>query len=220
MKKWLILIFIILFATIVIADKGQIETYKPREIFDLGIHLSNDTGDVLGALCQIQIRNESYEDILSATLNEIGGGWYNYTYNTSKTGKYFCRQNCTYGTLFAAETCDFIIKGDENMPIAVILTLALIVFVYLWFIRSLNQDILSQHGLIKSAIFLFVFWFLLIPLNIQIESMGNEGATTSMISMISVVHTVMIYLNLVLTAYFIIYLIVSFARSINENVQK
>ena len=106
------------------------------------------------------------------------------------------------------------------MPISVILTLAMIVFVYLWFIRSLNQDVLSQHGLIKSAIFLFVFWFLLIPLNIEISSMTDEGATSSMIAMMNNVHILMIYLNLLMTAYFIIYVIVSFVRSMNENVQK
>ena len=82
-----------------------------RNIFDLNIHLTNITGEVSGALCQLQIKNESYNDILNATLNEIGGGWYNYTYNTSKTGKYFCRQNCTMGSLYAAATCDFIIVG-------------------------------------------------------------------------------------------------------------
>lgn|SRR3990167_1852038 len=103
---------------------------------------------------------------------------------------------------------------------AIIIMLSLIVFVYLWFIRTLNQDVLAQHGLVKSSLFVFVFWFLLLPLNLMIESMGQSGASSQMIGMISTAHIAIIYMNVTLTFYFMIYLIVSFVRSINENVQK
>ena len=205
-------------ATTVYADKGLIEIYKPDEVFDLSIHLTNITGEVTGANCKTQIRNESYDTLENLDMNEIAGGWYNLTYNQSKVGKYFCRQNCTQGDKYTAETCDFVIRG-EDMSIAIIIMLGIIILVALWLVKNLSTELLAQHGLIKSAIVLFVFWFLLIPLNFGIESLGFNGASASMINLLSNVHTIMIYLNLLLTAYFIIYVIVSFMRSMNENVK-
>ncbi len=221
MKKIILFLIIsLLLLQIALAEEGLIETYKPREVFDLSVHVTNVTGEVLGANCNVQIRNESLANIADLAMNEIGQGWYNATYNTSKVGNYFCRQNCTLGTQYTAATCDFIIQGDKDMPLAIIIMLTLIVAVYLYFARTFNSEIFSQHGLIKAAIMLFVFWFLLIPLNFGLEVMGQSGATDSMIGMISVVHTVMIYLNILLTAYFIIFVVVSFARSIKANVTK
>ncbi len=125
MAKWLILILIVLLAQTVYADKGLIEVYKPDVIFDLSLHLTNSTGDVTGATCNIQIRNETFLVLEDSVMNEIGGGWYNFTYNTSTTGKYLCRQNCTLGTLFTAETCDFVIDEGFNVILAIIVILVI-----------------------------------------------------------------------------------------------
>lgn len=220
MKKWLVLILMVMFATVVFADEGATKTYRPNEVFGLSVHLSNSTGDVIGGNCSIQVRNESYAVIINDLMTEKGGGWYNYTYNTSKVGKYYCRQNCTQGDLYGSATCNFSIKGDSQMPLAIIVMLSLIVFCYLWLVWFLHSDKFTQHGIIKASIILFVFWFLLIPLNFGIESMGQSGASQQMINMVSIVHIVMIYLNILLTAYFVIFVIVSAVRSINENVQK
>jgi hypothetical protein len=124
-----IIIFFILMSAISYADSGLIEVYEPNEIFDLGIHVHNSTSSVTGADCNIQIRNETFGIILDDQMNEIGGGWYNYTYNTSRTGKYFCRQNCTSGGIYSAETCDFIIEGETMSPEAIQISLLAISFI-------------------------------------------------------------------------------------------
>ncbi len=159
MKKWLILILIIFFLPVVIADKGEIEIYKPNEVFDLSIHLSNRTGNVLGANCQAEIRNKSYGVIATITLNEVDGGWYNGTYNTSKVGKYFCRQNCTQGSFFAAETCDFVIGVDDNMALGMLIFIPLFIAGFLlvvsWMLDP-EKYWAMKLGLILAG-FVFVF---------------------------------------------------------------
>ena len=157
--KWPLLILLIIFATSVTADKGLIEVYKPNELFDLGIHLTNTSGEVEGANCDIQIRNETYNVILNDDMNEIGGGWYNYTYNTTEVGKFFCRQNCTYRTSFAAETCDFIIGVDDDMILGMLPLIPLIIAFFL-LVVSLMLDSKKywamQIGFVGLA-FVFIF---------------------------------------------------------------
>ena len=157
--KWNLIIIMVLLLPIVMADRGEIETYKPGELLDLGIHLSNKTGDVSGALCQVQILNESYGDILNATLNELGGGWYNFTFNTSKVGKYFCRQNCTMGSLFASETCDFIIGVEDNMAFSMIIIIPLFIAIFLlivsWMLEAEKYWALKLGLIMLGFVFIF-----------------------------------------------------------------
>ena len=166
--KLILLILLVLLLPTVLADSGEIEIYKPREVLDLSIHLSNTTGNVGGANCQVEIRNDTYGVIFNTTLNEIDGGWYNGTYNTSKVGKYFCRQNCTQGSFFAAETCDFVIAGDDTMPIAVILTVIFVISLYFFImIKLFTARDFTEHGLIKLLFLMISFWILLLPININ-----------------------------------------------------
>lgn len=129
MKK-LIILLMILCMPVVMADEGLIEVYDQNEVLDLSVHLTNTTGEVEGATCKVTILNTNYTLVYEATMNEIGKGWYNATYKTSNTGKYFCVQNCTKGDLYAAETCDFIIRGD-TMILAAIITVIVIAFLFL-----------------------------------------------------------------------------------------
>lgn len=216
--KWII-IFVLLATSVFAADKGDLESYNPSQEFDLSIHLTNSSGDVEGATCKIQIRNGSKVVILEDDLNEIGNGWYNYTYNNSDTGIYNCRQNCTQGKLFVAGTCDFVIEGDDKVALAAIIAIILVIGVYLWIISNFSTEKLSEHGMVKTILFAGVLWMLLLPVNFAIESLGQNGATDSMIGIMSTMHIVMIYLNVAATFYLIIFMIISFARSVNENVR-
>lgn len=125
--KWITLIILILLSTMVFAEENVKKTYKPNEIIDLGLHLTNGTGDVIGANCSTQIRNETYGVVDENIMNDIGGGYYNYTYNTSRIGTYFCRQNCTQGNFYDANTCDFIVGGDEKTSISIILMMGIVI---------------------------------------------------------------------------------------------
>lgn len=150
--RWIILIMIILASvSAAFADDGLKETYRPNERFDLNIHLTNITGDVTGANCSIQIRNSSYNAVLDAKMEERIGGWYNYSYNTSKTGDYFCRQNCTQGTLYAAETCDFVIAGGNQVEIAIIFIMA-IVMTFMFIIYRLVQVQAIKYLIMSVAV--------------------------------------------------------------------
>lgn len=157
--KWKLLILLIIIMPCVLADKGEIETFKPNEVFDLSIHLSNSTGDVTGANCKVQIRNESFDLLENADMNEINGGWYNYTYNKSQVGKYFCRYNCTQGQLYVAETCDFIIGVDENMALGILVFIPLFIAGFL-LVVSWMLDPEKYWALKFGLIFLgFIFIF-------------------------------------------------------------
>lgn len=102
-----------------------VNTYSPNERIDLGIHLSNLTGDVSGASCNIQLRKPIQTTILNAQMGDIGGGFYDYNYSTSTQGYYYCTQNCTLGASYTSGTCDFIISEDENMILLFYFVLAL-----------------------------------------------------------------------------------------------
>ncbi len=186
----------------VLADRGEIEIYKPQEVFDLSIHLTNRTGDVLGATCKAEIRNETYGVLDTITLNEINGGWYNATYNTSKVGKYFCKQNCTQGTFFAAETCDFVIEGDETVSI----TIAIIIIgtAILFFILSYTTKAL-QHPALKLFFLIIAMIVVLIGLNFAYINAIDNGASTNVQDLLSSLYRVGLYSFVIFMIYVVIY---------------
>jgi len=140
--KIILLLATLLLMPVVLGDNGIIETYVVNEVFDVSLHLSDENGNVVGANCNVQIRNHSFDVIEEKGLNEINQGWYNGTYNTSQAGKYFCRQNCTLGALFAADTCDFIIQKttqeESNKMIQIIATILFFAILLFWF--GLKQE--------------------------------------------------------------------------------
>lgn len=221
MKKWMLIILFIIITNVVIADKGDIEVYKPNEVLDLSIHLTNITGNVIGASCQAEIRNQSYNVIAELTLNEIDGGWYNGTYNTSDIGKFFCRQNCTKDNFFAAETCDFVIEGDKQMPIAVILTVIFIISVYFFILAKLfTERQFTEHGLIKLLFFMIAFWVLLLPLNMAVQYNDFNAGPSVVTDHLNTLYTIIVYLNFFITFYFILWFLVQMLKKIGIINQK
>ena len=206
---------------IVMADKGEIEIYRPREVFDLSVHLTNTSGVVLGAVCQADIRNESYDSIATITLNEINGGWYNGTYNTSRIGKFFCIQNCTQGNFYAAETCDFVIEGDAQMPIAVILTVIFVVSIYFFLlIRLLTERQFTEHGLIKLLFYMTAFWIMLLPVNMAIQFNDFNGGPSVVTDHLELLYEIMVWLNWFIGFYFLLWIIVQMLKKVGNTKNK
>ena len=219
--KWHLIILMVMFLPIVMADSGEIETYKPREILDLSIHLTNISGVVSGAVCKAEIRNQSYDSIAIITLNEINGGWYNGTYNTSRIGKYFCMQNCTQGSLFIAETCDFVIEGDEEMPIAIILTVIFVIGVYFFIlIRLITERQFTEHGLIKLLFYLIAFWVLLLPVNMAVQFNDANGGPIVVTEHLELLYQIMVWLNWFIIFYFFLWFIVQILKKIGNTKNK
>ena len=205
-------------ATIAVADKGEIEIFKPNEVFDLSIHLINKTGEVLGANCTIQVRNESFSLLDNKVMNEIGDGWYNQTHNQSKTGKYFCRWNCTQGELYVADTCDFIIEGDATMPIAVIMTVMFVIIIYFFILVYLfTQRTFTEHGLVKLLFFMLAFWVLLLPLNMAIQYNDANGGPAAVTDHLELLYQIMIWLNSFIVVYFMLWFIAQILKKIGNT---
>ncbi len=213
--KWIIPIIFFMFANVVIADGGEIEVYKPREVLDLSVHLTNLTGVVLGATCQAEIRNDSYDVIETVLLSEINGGWYNGTYNTSRVGKYFCRQNCTKDTFFVAETCDFVIEGERQMPIAIIITAISVILIYFFILAKLfTERQFTEHGLIKLLFFMVAFWVILLPLNMAVEFNEFNGGPQDVTDNLNIMYQLMVYLNYFVTIYFTLWFIIQIFKKL------
>jgi len=205
----------------VMAEKGQIEIYKPREVFDLSVHASNKTGNVVDANCSIQIRNGSYGLLVNDIMTEIGEGWYNYTYNTSKVGVYFCRQNCTQGSLHVANTCDFVIQGDETMSVAVILAVIFVMVVYfIVLIQLFTTRQFNEHGLLKLLFLMVAFWALLLPVNIAIQFNEENGGPLAVTTNLTTLYQVMIWLNYFVTFYWFIWFIIQLLKKLNVAKQE
>lgn len=221
MKIPIILLMFVCMATLVVADKGEIEVYKPNEVFDLSVHLTNTTGVVLGASCNAQIRNESYSVLDNIVLNEIDGGWYNATYNTSRTGKFFCTQNCTQGTFFAGSTCDFVVEGDTQMPIAVMLTVLFVIFVYfLMLSKLLTEREFTEHGMVKLLFYITMFWILLLPINMAIQFNDTNGGPVVVSEHLETLYIIMVWLNYFITIYFVLWLLVQLLKKIGNTKNK
>ena len=198
--KWQLIILFMVFLPIVMADKGEIEVYKPNEVFDLSIHLTNQTGIVLGATCNAEVRNESYDIIETIALNEINGGWYNGTHNRSATGKFFCSQQCSKGEFFAASTCDFVIEGDKQMPIAVAIIILVVIILYFFIlIRLLTERQFTEHGLIKLLFYMTAFWILLLPINIAIQLNDFNGGPPVISEHLETLYIIMVWFNWFIT---------------------
>lgn len=165
----------------VYADKGLIETYQPNEVFDLGIHLSNTTSDVTGANCSIQIRNSSYGVLVDDTMNEIGGGWYNYTYNTTTLGRHYCRQNCTKGGEYTAETCDFIIGEDDKMLLGVIVLIPLFIAGFLFFLAWFLPE---KQWALKTALPLIALTFVYTAYHFAVIAISEFYGSNNLINAI------------------------------------
>lgn len=220
--KWTLPILLIMFLPIIaMADRGEIEIYKPNEVLDLSIHLTNRSGDVNQANCQVEIRNETYDVIAEITLNEIDGGWYNGTYNTSRLGKYFCRQNCTANALFVADTCDFIIEGDKQMPISVILTVMFVIGVYFFvLIRLFTDRQFSEHGMVKLLFYLIAFWVMLLPLNMAVQYNDFNGGPSVVTDHLNLLYTIIVWLNYFITVYFMLWFIVQILKKVGNTKNK
>ena len=218
MAKWIILILTILMATIAVADRGEIEVYRPREVFDLSVHLTNKTGEVLNANCSVQVKNESFDMLDDDIMNEIGGGWYNYTYNKSQTGKYFCRWNCTSGNLYVADTCDFIIEGETTMPIAVIMTVMFVILIYFFLLVYLfTQRTFTEHGLVKLLFFMIAFWVLLLPLNMAVQYNDANGGPVEVTEHLELLYQIMIWLNSFIIVYFVLWFVAQIFKKIGNT---
>lgn len=205
---------------LVIADGGDIEIYKPKEVIDLSVHVSNVTGNVVGATCQVEVKNSSYGRIFNTTMNEIGGGWYNATYNNSKVGKYFCLQNCTSGSLFVAGTCDFVIQGDATMPIATVLVILFVIAMYIILMRFFTLQIFSEHGLVKLLLIMLAFWFLLLPVNVVTRLNEFNGGPASVTSNLDTLFVIMLLVNVFISFYFFLWFIAQIVKKINVSKNK
>jgi hypothetical protein len=183
MKKLnLMWIIAILLLSTAIADNGMIETYKPNQNFNLPVHLTNSTGDVLGANCSIEIRQSNYSIILQSIMNEIDGGYYNYSYNLSQMGYYICNQNCTQGTSYTSESCDFKIEGDQMLMAVIVLIPLFIMFFMLfvaWLLPAESYPALKIGLILTSFIFVYqTYQFAVIGLtsetSLLVDSIGDN----------------------------------------------
>lgn len=204
--KWerlglLITIFILIFS-LVNAENGNIETYTPNQVIQLSVHLVNTTGEVDGANCSAQIRNSSYDTISTIQLEGRSGGYYNATYTTTRIGNYFCNYNCTFGTSYSSESCDFIIRGDNTMPIAIVLILLFVIIFYIYMSRFMTMQWFSTNGMLKLIFFLSALWMVLIPINFGVflseTYIGNSGITAT----INLVYMIVVWINVFITFYF------------------
>jgi len=206
-----ILLTILMFVLIsigVYADQGIIETYQPNELFNLALHLSDENGNVLGSNCGIQIRNNSFDVILNGDMNEINQGWYNFTFNTSQTGSYFCRQNCSSGpSKFVAETCDFIIEPDEElnkMTLAIIVAVLAVILFYLFLFKAFTIQLFIEHGAIKTLLLFVSMWLIQIPINIMISFNNFFLGPPQVSSLLNTTNLVIISINTLILFYFIL----------------
>ncbi|KKM75544.1 hypothetical protein LCGC14_1389140 [marine sediment metagenome] len=162
--KWIpIILMVLMIAFVDAAQDSNVNIFDTNEVFDLSVHLNNENGDVLGANCSIQIRNNSFDVLVDDNMNEVNGGWYNFTYNTSKVGKHLCRTNCTKSGEFTAGNCDFIIEAIEleesNKMIflfALMFGIALVLLVLALFKEDVTFAALSGMLFVLTALFL---WF-------------------------------------------------------------
>jgi hypothetical protein len=214
--KYAILILIIFLLPMVLADAGEIELYKPNEIFGLSVHVTSNTQEVSNAECNIQIRNETYGVIVDDVMENLGGGWYNYTYSNTKTGMYYCRENCTWGWLYTAGTCDFIIQGDATMPIAVILAVIFVISIYfLVLINAFTTKQFTEHGLLKLLFLMVAYWILLLPVNIAIQYNDFNGGPINVSDGLTLLYQIIIYLNSFITVYFVLWFIVQVIKKMS-----
>lgn len=204
-KPYLIWICAILALVTTVTASGDVEEYAPGEKIPLSIHLTNSTGNVVGASCNIQVLNSSYGLILNGPMNEISGGWYNYTYNTSQVGFYFCRNNCTLGSAFTAETCNFEVEGDKNMLIAIMICISLIIAAYLYLGTNLSftlfEGVFTNHGAMKFLLLIVSFWLLIVPLGLLIAYNQQNGGSVAIDNSLTAMYSAMIWINLFLCAY-------------------
>ncbi len=158
MKKIILFIFIIALIPLVSAQEKDVDIYRLNEVFDLSIHLSDESGDITGANCQTQIRRANFTVKDEFTNTEVEGGWYNGTYNSSEPGIFLCRHNCTKGTDFTSGTCDFKIEDNLKVILAVIITILVIAFILL-IVGIWQQDwnFIFSSGFVFSVIAIYIF---------------------------------------------------------------
>ena len=173
---------------------------------DLSIHLTNKTGEVNNANCSIQIRNATFDTLIDSYMNNTNGGWYNFTYNTSKVGKYYCRQNCTLTGQYTSDTCDFIIQGDEKMSIAI--SIIIIGIAALFFVLAFAMDT-KKHQALKTLFLILAMITILIGLFFAYTTSIDNGASTAIQTALFALYRVGLYAFVIFIAYIVIFYIFS-----------
>lgn len=120
----------------------------------------------------------------------------------------------------------FIIQGYKErasssevsrMSLSIILTLWFVIAFYGFIIFMIRKETFEDHSMIKIAIMVLCAWLVLLPLYFSRVYNDFVSGPPAVSSILDTLYTVSIYLNIAMTFYLLVFMIVSFMRSANES---
>ncbi len=95
--------------------------------------------------------------------------------------------------------------------IAVMLPLLFVIAYYGYLIKALDNKIFSYQGILKGMFIILNFWLILIPVVLAVELVDinepTEGDYEVLTDIILIIYRVIIFLNVFLTAWFLVVII-------------
>jgi len=158
-------------------------------------------------------QNQSVGNIYTTNVTQV-----NWFISTSLTQK---REllNVTYyddtNASFDGEQEDLIVKGDQEMSIAVIITVLVVIVIYFFILITLfTQREFTEHGLIRLLFFMIAFWVLLLPVDMALKYNDFVGGPPEISDHIALLHRIMVYLNWFIGFYFFLWVIVQMFKKV------
>ena len=116
---------------------------------------------------------------------------------------------------------DLIIKGDQEMPIAVILTVLFVIVIYFFILSKLfTERQFTESGMIKLLFYLTAFWVILLPLDMAVQFNIFNGVPVVVTSHLNLLFQIIIWINSFITFYFILWFLIELLKKVGNTKNK
>ena len=118
----------------------------------------------------------------------------------------------------------YVTEQEDFMSVAIIIAVMAIIGVYLYLAKNLTFDVfdglISNHGFIKSLIYILTFWILLFPMGLAIRYNLEINGAGFIDNTLQLMYVVMLYINWIFSAYLPIWLFYMVYKSAKKTVGK
>ena len=181
-----------------------------------------------GVECWLSVYQQNSSDVFINNKMDYANGFFNFTVTDNVTYQigmhnYLVACNTTQNGGYSAGSFEVSLGGfpgkEDNVPLLAGLVLFGVALIWLFLIFSLSGENFTEHGLVKVAVIVLVLWVLMLPVSLAVDAINTKGGSAAMLGTVETLFIVMIYLNAAFTLYMIVFMIVSFARSLNNNAE-
>jgi hypothetical protein len=200
-------LLLIVLATTVLADWQDQERCQVRTACNIQRLLINDSGlNITGASCNMTIRNTTTLLVNEASMTELSGGFYNYTFTPNSTGFYPAVMKCSYAGDLAISDVSFTAAKKEvwsalfelAVPLVMLAISASCLAGYFLYRKDAKETLTGEtikHGLLMLCFALFLVAIISVKHVTDFENDTGNATLTGLSNLVGVVYIAALWLT-------------------------